>query len=74
MSKKDSSTLNIQDQELKQLRKAWYKSALLPWCIIIFVIWTVAVFIGSYFYTCSVTSQHNADVIREASQIVKTLK
>jgi hypothetical protein len=58
----------------KPVKKHWYKSAVLPWAIIIIVAWTVTVFIASYFYTCGVMSQHNADVIREASSIVKTLK
>ena len=60
--------------EEKPIKKHWYKSAVLPWAIIIIVAWTVSVFIASYFYTCNIMSQHNADVVREASTIVKQLK
>jgi hypothetical protein len=58
----------------KPIKKHWYKSAWFPWLIIIVVSWTAFVFIASYFYTMSITQQHSAQVVREASSIVKTLK
>ena len=56
------------------VKKHWYKSAVLPWAIIIFVIYTSAIFIASYFYTMTITQQHSANVQREAVSIVKLLK